>query len=310
MKFTFVSSLSRLSKAALCGALTLLATGSVRAQNFFDNTVGGINLGNASGGKTGGHKNWAIFALSGGVSATETTTDAYPIDVRGNIGIAGAGTLTLSATEIKGRAYGSTASTIANSGGSFYDINTGASVAAQTTLDNSVASYVNQAVTDATNASAAAASLMATAGTPSSINLNNVAASYSAMAGQVFVINLTDLILSGTSAVLTLNGSGVNNTANYVINISKYLALSNGAKIVLGNGLTAQNVLFNVYNNTSNSANAQAATLSGASVLNGIILAPNRNVTLTGESTVFGEVIGKAVSLSGSSNVYNPIVSP
>jgi hypothetical protein len=51
-------------------------------------------------------------------------------------------------------------------------------------------------------------------------------------------------------------------------------------------------------------------TLSGASTVNGIILATNRNVKLTGDSTVIGEVIAKGVSLSGSSQVINPLASP
>jgi len=51
-------------------------------------------------------------------------------------------------------------------------------------------------------------------------------------------------------------------------------------------------------------------TLSGGSEARGIILATTRAVKLTGDSKVFGEVIAKAVSLSGGSNVINPVVSP
>lgn len=316
MKLTPFFQTTRLSRTLLIAAFALLGTGALKAQNFFDNTISGINLGNASGGNTGGHQTWAIFALSGGVSVTETSTDPYAIDVRGNIGIAGTGKLTLSATEIKGTAYGASASAISNSGGTFYNMNLPGAVpaTAQTTLNNSQSAYVAQAATDALNASAAALAAGSLIPGSGSISLSAGATQTINAMAAVTVMNLTDIILSGAGTALTLNGSA---NQNFVINVSRYMSLSTLAEIKLTGGLTAQNVLFNVYNTAvavgniaANSANLQDVTLSGGAKVSGIILAPTRNVKLTGDSTVVGEVIGKSVSLSGSSNVFNPLVSP
>jgi predicted acyltransferase (DUF342 family) len=87
------------------------------------------------------------------------------------------------------------------------------------------------------------------------------------------------------------------------------MSLAGGAKINLAGGITPQNVLYNVNQNTINVVQYDV-TLSGGSEARGIILATTRAVKLTGDSKVFGEVIAKSVSLSGSSNVINPLVSP
>ena len=100
-----------------------------------------------------------------------------------------------------------------------------------------------------------------------------------------------------------MNGGNFANV-NYVINISHNMMLSAGAKIVLSGGLKPQNVLFNVDNTGAN------VTLSGNSKLNGILLARNRTVNLTGGSTVNGSVIASRVTLSGGSQVNHPLCSP
>jgi choice-of-anchor A domain-containing protein len=117
------------------------------------------------------------------------------------------------------------------------------------------------------------------------------------------VLNIADLIMSGAGAILTLSGDA---TTNYVINVNRYMTLGSQAQVALSGGLTPQNVLFNVKSYSTN----YDVTMSGASTVNGIILATNRNVKLTGDSTVYGEVIAKGVSLSGSSQVINPLASP
>ena len=50
-----------------------------------------------------------------------------------------------------------------------------------------------------------------------------------------------------------------------------------------------------------------AATVSGSSVLNGILLATDRTAKLSGSATVYGEVIADKVSLAGVSSVQRPI---
>ena len=138
---------------------------------------------------------------------------------------------------------------------------------------------------------------------PLTIAMNNTSGSITGQAGQTYVLNLTDLVLQGTGAVLSLSGS---NTTNYVINVSRSMSLAAGAKILLSGGLTEANVLYNVKSNSTQ----YDVTLSGGSEAHGTILATTRAVKETGGSVVYGEVIAKTVSLSGASKVINPYASP
>lgn len=316
MILTHLSTAMRAFRASLIAAIALLGFSAAKAQNFFDNTISGVNLGNASGGTTGIHKTWAIFALSGNVNITDATQNPtnHP-DVLGDIGMAGAGNLSMSLSRVKGSVYQDTGAY--NGGGTI----TGS------VFTNQGVAYLNQAVTDA-NIAAVTASNLARAtgagasqltisggispsvltGDSSGIALRGISGQIgaiggpSAAAGQTYVLNLTDLILSGTGAILSLTGTA---STNYVINVNRYLALSSGAQIALSGGLTPQNVLINLTPSI-----AYDVSMSGGSTINGIILATNRNVKLTGNSIVNGEVIAKAVSLSGSSQIINPLVSP
>jgi len=312
MKLNKILNVARSIRALVLCAMALLGAGAAQAANFFDDNVSGIDLGNASGGANlsgNGHRQWAIFALSGGVTITDTSSDGS-YDVLGNVGAAGAGGLTLSLSKIQGSVFRDTGS-YANSGGVVTGTNTGGNGA-----------YLNTAVSNANSASSAAQGLTAsTSGLTlgggvsgsvygsnytAALSLNNTSGSITATSAGTKVLNLTDLILSGTGAILTLNGNGVAGAVNYVINVNRYLTLGTAAQIQLGGGLTPQNVLFNVKSN----ATQYDVTLSGGSVLNGILLAATRNVSLTGASTVNGEVIAKGVSLSGRSKVTNSTVSP
>ena len=79
MKPNILSIMTSTCRTLFVGALALVTTSSLHAAppplgtpNFFDDTIlGNINLGNASGGYTLGHKSWAIFAISGGVTITD-----------------------------------------------------------------------------------------------------------------------------------------------------------------------------------------------------------------------------------------------
>ena len=334
MKTEIVSKMSRLSRVLLVATLALAGTASVKADNFFDNTISGINLGNASGGTTGGHRHWAIFTLGGNVTITDpqsytTTTGIVPsgsptsdysaagsADVYGNVGIYGSGRLSMTNSYIDGFVdeFSSPTNVLAGNGANPYFLGS-------ITHDSA---YLQQAYNDAIAASAAAQYL----GTPAGLSANPTVVLGTAttavitsakseadlgitgsLAGNTYVLNLTDLILQGTSAVLTLNGTA---TTNYVINVNRYMSLAGGAKINLAGTITPQNVLYNVNQNTINGVQyvQYDVTLSGGSEARGIILATTRAVKLTGDSKVFGEVIAKSVSLSGSSNVINPLVSP
>lgn len=312
MKLNLLSKISRSARALFLATLAVLATGALKAQtgtNFFNNTISTanqtINLGNASGGATLGHKNWAIFALSGGVTITDSVStygDPASYDVYGNVGLGG-GTLSMTASWIKGSVYRQSGAQTTPSGSPFI-----------TGTINTDAAYVNGAVSAATAASTAAAastpystglSYVGYVSTPTSIALTGFA-SITGAANSTYVINLTDLNLSGPSAVLSLIGT---DTTNFIFNVSRFMTLANAAKITVSGGvggLTEANVLFNV---TSNSPQYDVG-LSGGSEAHGIILAPTRNVKLTAGSKVFGEIIAKGVSLSGISKVINPYFSP
>ena len=321
MKTEIVSKMSRLSRVLLAATLALAGTASVKADNFFDDTISGINLGNASGGTTGGHRHWAIFTLGGNVTITDpqsytTTTGIVPsgsptsdysaagsADVYGNVGIYGSGRLSMTNSYIDGFVdeFSSPTNVLAGNGANPYFLGS-------ITHDSA---YLQQAYNDAIAASAVAKALTATSGTVSTAVITSAKSQADlgitgSLAGNTYVLNLTDLILQGTSAVLTLNGTA---TTNYVINVNRYMSLAGGAKINLAGGITPQNVLYNVNQNTINGVQYDV-TLSGGSEARGIILATTRAVKLTGDSKVFGEVIAKSVSLSGSSNVINPLVSP
>lgn len=73
------------------------------------------------------------------------------------------------------------------------------------------------------------------------------------------VINVSSLIL-GSSDVLYINGSS---NDNLVINISGNALIASGAKILLADGLTSANVLFNFINETVSSLNFGGAELNG-----------------------------------------------
>ena len=318
MKLNTLLNVARSFRALVLSAVALTGMGATQAANFFDDTISGINLGNASGGYTGGHKNWAIFALSGGVTVTDPSAIPGDFDVVGNVGLGGSGGLTLSLANIKGTVYGS--GTLNNSGGSVTG-NGGYTP----TMNTSQGAYIAQGVMDigTSNTSGAAyqAAILAPSTTgltlsgvspsiygtnyTSALTLNNTGGSITAQSAGTYVLNLTDLILSGVGANLMLNGNGTAGAVNYVVNVNRYMSLSSQASITLGAGLSAENVLFNVLHNSTQ----YDVTLSGGAKVEGIIMAATRNVKLTGGSEVEGQVIAKGVSLSGRSKVINPTVS-
>jgi hypothetical protein len=309
MKLNHLFHTVRASTTALLAAISLAGITTANAANFFDNTISGINLGNASGGTTGGHRTWAIFSLSGNVSISNSSLDSQ-YEVLGNIGIAGTtGKLNLTLAEVKGTVY------LGKSG----NYNNGGTITGGAPIVD--ATYLSTAVTNANTATSTAAGLAtatgglsrsggvnanvltSTSASPVSLSLNNAVGGITdnGVAG-TYVLNLASLALTGANAILTLTGTA---STNYVINLSQALSLTTNSQIVLSGGLQPQNVLFNVKTTATTDV-----TISGGSSLKGIILATNRLVNLTGASKVEGEVIAKAVTLSGSSQVKNPFVSP
>jgi hypothetical protein len=313
---------ARTLRAALLAAFTLISSGALQAANFFDGPVvlatGTIDMLSVSGSGPSRSNCWAIFALQGGVTITNPSDPgAGAPNVIGNVGISPSGTLTMQNARIGGgttnlsRAYlqsGATAST------------TGSTVAGGIFQSGAVDTMLMNAQAAAYNASSVAGSLASqtsgltlSVGFPTppslangsfadtgSIVLGSTSQTINGAAGGTYVLNLANLVL--TAGTLTLTGDS---TTNYVINVSKFMSLSANSHIVLSGGLQASNVLFNVRNTYG-----YDVTMSGASTVDGIILAANRNVKLTGASVVTGEVIARGVSLSGNSRVINPVCSP
>jgi hypothetical protein len=157
---------------------------------------------------------------------------------------------------------------------------------------------------DAIAASAAASSLSPTS-TLSSISLGSSKKSKggASLTLNPGIYNLTDLLL--TRATLTLSGTG-----SFVFNISSSFALKS-AQVLLANGATASDVLFN-YTGTSDVTLSNAGKKTSGSVLSGIILAMNANINLA-QGLVVGEIItGGNISMGAGSLIQSalPNIAP
>ncbi|WP_286234266.1 choice-of-anchor A family protein [Thalassotalea sediminis] len=78
-------------------------------------------------------------------------------------------------------------------------------------------------------------------------------------ASQLNVINVSSITL-GSSDILQING---NSNDNLIINILGNAQIASGAQILLSNGLTSANVLFNFVNDNFSSLNFGGANISG-----------------------------------------------
>jgi hypothetical protein len=296
---------SFLRQTALVLALTLVGTLSAQATLLFT----GVDL------KTAGRTTqWAIFALSGGITITDTTVTTfdpalYPNgpftgnpSVRGDVGVSG-GNISLSGTtKVQGTAYVKTGGLLRKSGNA--QINGNGGLAIQSGSNDTV---MNQVKTDAIAASNDANMLPAgldgavTSGFNSPFTVNqNTSLSITGEDNENAVLYLTDFILSG-NATFTLTGTA---TSTFVFNITNKFSLL-GAKFVL-NGVPSQNILFNVLGTGSDISLASAAEFYG------VILATSRTVNLSGAAKIMdGTLIAGKVNISGGSRVSHlPLTSP
>jgi choice-of-anchor A domain-containing protein len=228
-----------------------------------------ISLGSA------GPANWAVLEIAGDGVNRPVETDQENVSgaaapphgfINGNVGLANISHITTSAgnfpiqgTVFLGDQSTADAATAANA--------TGGVVPNEPLLA--------QAATDARNASAAAAALAPSGG---GLGLTSITAGGNLTPG---VYQLSDLNLPN-SAVLKLAAGG-----SYIFDITGTLAL-HSAKILLANGLSPGDVLFNV---TGTTGVAFSGGLNNESILNGIILAPDAQISLT-PGLVNGEIIG------------------
>ena len=319
----------RVRGPAILAACSVLIT-SALGGSFFDAAgVSGVTLGTARGGSqtfaASGSTIWNWAAFSFGAMNSSPTSSASTSEFCGDVGTMGNSLLANSKIHEKLMIFTGMKNTLAGhstiSKGSY-----------QSTAYNSI---LNGVKTAATNAATAASgkpntpfgtnSLWITSGitttkySPSNStaysgatidssnravtlkNFSGIQLGVGAAANTTYVIRLNDLLLSGVSAILTLAGT---NTTNYIFNIKNTMGLSGGASIQLTGGIRAQNVLFNIENGTNN------VTLGANSIMSGIILAPTRDVLISGGSHLTGEVIAKTITNNGHSLIQNPLCSP
>jgi hypothetical protein len=228
---------------------------------------------------TAGPSNWALLEIGNGVINVDTTNASGNSAIWGNAGIGQNETLTMSGGSlIHGDLFLGNSANTSFSGG--------AGVAAgHSTLTNQDP-MLAVARNDALNASSAAAAL---GGTPLTLTAG--------MTLTPGTYSLTNFSLAG-SQTITLSGAG-----DYIFNISGTLNLSGTSQVLLSGGASASNVLYNITGTSS-------AGTSGGSILRGIILAPNADVTIdsgvgsTPHVGLFGEVIsGRNITIASGSGI-------
>jgi choice-of-anchor A domain-containing protein len=260
-------------------ALILLAALQVQATTVNPFT----DLGSA------GPSNWQILTLggdscgtrSGCGSATTNLTVKNSSEVDGNVGVAPKGNLNVdNSSEVYGNAD------VYSAGSVTYGWNVSGTVtqnSATNTLLNNAAQAALLAYTDASG-------MAVTNSTYTNINNPGSAITITGTAG-INVIDLSNLVLSNSSKGLTLSGPS---NAYFVINVSGNFSVTNGADITLTGGLPQYNVLYNV---TGTGSAVTFTGTSGSTDVQGIVLAPYRDITLNG-ANVEGEVISGNLNLT------------
>lgn len=277
------------------GAVALASASSAIAQTFFDDSivVQGklIDLGYA-----GRVYKWAALTTDGKFTASTTATgNPAKFDVFGNVGVWGTSNanakITLTNSSIQGNLFLRKGGTKTQSGAS--------QITGSVFQSNSYDTILSTAASNAFTLSSNIASLAATTNFTSSFSLSggSVNASGSnltitATNNNPVILKLTDFVLNDST--LTLVG---NANTRFIIDVADDFSLSNGSVITFDGTLNPKNVIFRI---------GDATTMSGASEFNGILLAASSSVTLSGGSSVFGEVIGKQITMSGSSKIKPP----
>ncbi len=304
----------KLPKLFLLGLAGLaLASPAMAQKTFFDEgiTLQGktIDLGYA-----GRVYKWAAIARNGSISAsTSSNTSPANIDFEGNVSIGDGGSLVLSNSRVLGDVFiwkgNGSGTNVSGSGG-------WSGAKHQTTSTNSIISTVqshmnllatnivdltkttNFALSGFTNNTPSSFSTIRASG--SGDNTASMNLTIDGLANNPFntpvVLKLTDFVLNEVGGTqLTLIGSA---TTKFIVNVTGQFSLSNSADVILSGGLQAGNVIFNVGD--------MGVGMSGASTLEGILLAKNKTIAMSGGSTVFGQVMGKSIALSGGSKVKKP----
>jgi len=270
----------------------------------------GLDLGYAGriGYMGGTTPEWAIYVYGAGTASSRFNAldisappNATGLQVDGNIALAGVySTLTVSGrTSINGDRYEQTTST--------ESIHSTGTITGSRFSSSTINSQLNSGVSGVAslqNVSNTAAGLTATAGSPTSINLQGQTLppiSNNPFAGK-YVMNLSNFVLGGGST-LTLNGAA---GSAFVLNITGKFDIGGGSKVLLTGGLTVSDVLFNVRGNNS------TFSIGGDSVFNGTLLAYNssgaqRTLNITGHNTqINGELLANKINLQSGAHVKKP----
>jgi hypothetical protein len=119
--------------------------------------------------------------------------------------------------------------------------------------------------------------------------------------GETVVLKLRNFVLRG-GATFTLQGTA---TTTFIINVKNQFSLSGNSQINLSGGVQWDDVLFNVR------GTGDAVTLNKSAHFQGILMANWRNVVLSGNAVVDGEVIANRILLSGNGRInHPPVTSP
>jgi choice-of-anchor A domain-containing protein len=108
------------------------------------------------------------------------------------------------------------------------------------------------------------------------------------------VLNLSELSLSG-NAMLTLSGPV---GAQFVINVDDKFSLSGNSQVKVSGGVDPLDVIFNF--------KGKKATMSGNTMLNGVIMAADGTFEGSGNAIVKGQVVASKIRLDGNAKIVSP----
>jgi hypothetical protein len=240
---------------------------------------------------------WAMFSLGGGITDTTTaTTFSGTTYVKGDVGVAGSGDITMSGGTIDGDLYYRSNGTLKMSGSAKITGNQFHN------MDSLLDDHYNRANAVEMHAwSFNDSHNYLVNGSPQTLtnitgNANMTIAAVNPF-GDV-TMKLGNFTRSG--GTITLQGTASN---NFIINVSNQFSLSGNSRIVLSGGLTWDDVLINVHNSGSD------VQINGSAYYEGVLLATKRKVAMSNTAIIKGEIIANKISLSGSAQVIHPPVT-
>lgn len=239
---------------------------------------------------------WGAFSLGGGIDVQQDTM-VGTTDIYGDVGVAGNGNITLTGTSrIHGDLYWRTNGTLDEDGNGPHV--TGMKhhdAASDSQLDNGVVEAMNSS-----NTAASFASSFAYAGI-TSITSSMTLVAQNDRPGKSTVLNLTDFSL-GDHQTLTLVGDGTG-SANFILNISRTFMMGAQSQIILQNGVSWDDVLFNVKGKGTD------LVMNAQSYFRGILMGTKRTLTMDGGATIEGEAIVDQLQMKGGSQIIHPPVT-